>query len=143
MNINKIIKEETQKFLNESFIMNDDKFRFQQRLNNSVFNNYETFTSEFDTNITQSDIIVTWKVSFWLNQSGIENFIIDVEKVEGMFNIQMLDLHSDELKQETQKNIEEFEWKFVVDNTELIKGGTLYISELQFDFKNKVCMVKF
>jgi hypothetical protein len=138
-----IIVEEIEKFLNESYIMADDKFHFRQRLNNSSFFNYETFTTDFDTDVVQSDIIVTWKVSFWLNNMGIENLIIDVEKVEGTFMLQMYDKQTDELKQETPKNIEDFEWKFVVGDASLAKGGALYISELDFDFKNKTCSVQF
>ncbi len=143
MNIDNLIKEELQKILNEGYVMSDDRFVFHQRLNNSSFFNYESFTTEYDSDVTESDIVVTWKVSFWLNQSGIENLIIDVEKVEGWFNLQMFDKHTDEMGQETQKNIQDFEWKFVLDDAQLIKGGALYISELEFDFKSKVCGVKF
>lgn len=143
MNFNDIIKEEIQNLLNEGYVMSDDRFTFNQRLNNSTFNNYESFTSEFDSKITQSDLIVTWKMSFWLNQMGVENFIIDVEKIEGNYIVQLFDKHTDELKQETPKNIQEIDWKFVIEETSLIKGGSLYISELAFDFKTNTCSVKF
>ena len=144
MKITAVINEEIKKVLNESYIMNDNKFKFKQNLNNSTFTNYENFTTEFDSKVLQSNIVVTWGISFWLNQNGIENFIIDVEKVEGIFQIELRDKHSDELKQNTEKNINEFEWKFIVtENTSLIKGGSLYVSSLDFDFKNKTCVVKF
>lgn len=139
----KIIKEEIQNFLNEATIMSDDRFTFKQRLNNSYFLNYDSFTSEFDSDIAESDIIVTWKVSFWLNQFGIENLIIDVERVDGTFLLQMYDKHTDQLKQETPKNINEYEWKFIVGDAVIVKGKSLYIQELQFDFKNKTCSVGF
>jgi len=141
--INKMIHEELEKMLNESFIMSDDRFKFKQRVLNSSFYNYDAFTTEFDTDITESDIIVSWTISFWLNQMGIENFVVDVENVEGTFNMQMYDLHTDEIKQKIAKNIQDFEWKFVINDVQLIKGSSLYITDLDFDFKNKTCTVTF
>lgn len=141
----KIIKEELEKFINESYIMSDDNFHFKQRLTNSYFYGYENFTTDFDEDITGSDIIVTWRVSFWLNDFGIENMTVDVEKIEGYFMLNLYDKQTDELKQETQKSITDFEWKFDLDSDEVFlkKGGTLYISELEFNFKEKTCRVKF
>jgi len=144
MKISNIITDEIKKILNESYIVSDDKFKFKQKLTNSLFYNYENFTTEFDSNVTESDIVVTWEISFWLNQMGIENFIIDVENVDGTFKLQLFDKHSDELKQETDKNIGDFEWKFIInENAALIRGKSLYINDLTFDFKNKTCTVKF
>ena len=143
MNIDNIVNEEISKFLNESYIMTDDRFKFAQRINNSTFYNYESFTTEFDTDIVESDIVVNWTASFWLNQMGFENFIIDVTGVQGTFNLQMFDKHTDELKQDTPKNIQEYEWKFVINDATLEKGGALYISTLDFDFANKTCTVSF
>jgi len=141
----KIIKEEIQKFINEGYVMTDDRFDFKQRLTNSYFYGYQNFTTDFDEDIVGSDIVVTWKVSFWLNQFGIENLIIDVEKIEGYFLLELYDKQTDELKQETQKNIQDFQWKFDLDSDEvcLKKGGTLYITELEFNFKDGVCRIKF
>jgi hypothetical protein len=143
MKFDDIIKEEVQNFLNEGYIMSDDRFSFNQRVTNSTFYNYESFTSEFDADITESDIVVIWKVSFWLNQTGIENLIIDVENVKGTYTLQLYDKQTDEQKQETVKNVEEIDWKFVVEEASLVKGGSLYINELAFDFKTNTCIVKF
>jgi len=139
-----IIFEEIQKFLNESYIMNDDRFHFKERLTNSSFYNYSAFTNEFDSEVTESDIVVNWGISFWLNDMGVENFIVDVESVEGTFLLKLFDKQNDEQKQETPKNINDFEWKFIIDNdANLQKGSSLYINGLSFDFKNKNCIVKF
>jgi hypothetical protein len=144
MKISSIINEEIKKVLNEAYVVTDDRFNFKQQLTNSLFYNYESFNSEFDSDVTESNIIVTWKVSFWLNQMGIENFIVDVEKLEGTFKLELRDKHSDELQQETDKNINEFEWKFIIDeDAALIKGKSFYISDLTFDFKNKICTIGF
>jgi hypothetical protein len=141
--ITKMVNEEIKNFLNEAAIVGDDRFKFKQRLNNSSFANYESFTSEFDSQVTGSDIVVSWGISFWTNMSGIENFIVDVEKVEGMFMLELRDIHSDAKKQETSKNIGDFQWKFVIKQADLMKGSSLYISALSFDFQNKTCSVAF
>lgn len=143
--MSKLINEEIKKFLNESHIVGGDNFKFKQQVTKSTFFNYDSFTTEFDTDISGSNIMVYWGVSFWVNDWGFENFIIDIEKIEGQFILQMYDKQSDELKQETPKNINEFQWKFIIDeaNASLIKGGTLYIKDLVFDFKNKTCTVGF
>ena len=138
-----LIKEVLTSFLNEAYVFTNDNFSFRQQLNNSKFYNYQSFSTDFDTEITESNIIMNWKVSFWLNDSGIENFIIDPEKVEGTFNIQFYDKHTDEMKQETEKRIDEYEWKFIVNEANLIKGGSLYVSDLDFNFENNTCTVNF
>lgn len=141
--ITKMIQEELNSMVNKPSTISDDRFKFKQRLNNSFFVNYDNFTSEFDSEITQSDIIVSWTVSFWVNQTGIQNFIIDVEDVMGTFILQLYDLHTDELKQETPKNIQDYQWKYVIEDTNLPKDGGLAINDLTFDFQNKTCTVTF
>jgi hypothetical protein len=142
---NSIIKEEIQKFLiKESYIMAGDNFNFKQPVKKVFFYNYSSFSTEFDVDVTESNISVTWQVSFWLNDMGIENFNIDVEKVEGVYSMELYDQRTDEMKQKTQKNIADDEWKFVVDEeTTLMLGKTLYVKDLEFDFKNKTCKVNF
>jgi hypothetical protein len=142
-----IVNEELKKFLGESYIKGGDDFTFRQRIGNVFFYNYDNFTKDFDTDISESDITITWKISFWLNEMGIENFSIDGEKVEGQFMLQMLDLQTDEVRQETPKNIADFNWKFVVDDdddyTVLRVNKTLYVQELDFDFKAQTCTLGF
>jgi len=143
---NNIINEEIEKFLiNESYIMAGDNFKFKQPVRKVFFYNYSSFSNDYDVDITESNIIITWQVSFWLNDMGIENFIIDGQQVEGSYKIEMFDLHTDELKQETMKNIADEEWKFVIGNDEanLSLGGALYVKDLDFDFKNKTCTINF
>jgi len=143
MNINTIISEELNKFLNEGYVMNDERFKFKQVINNSTFSNYENFTADFDSKVTESNVVVNWSISFWLNDAGIENLIINVESLEGTFKMQLFDKHSDELKQENDKNINDYKWKYIVGDANLAKGGALYISALVFDFKNQTCSVSF
>jgi hypothetical protein len=139
-----IIHDEVLNFLFESHIVGGDALKFKQAVQDVSFYNYNTFTSEFDTDIKQSNIVVTWGISLRLNSQSVEKFVIDVEKVEGYFMLQMLDLQTDELKQETAKNINDFDWKFVIDDkATLTTNQPLRINKLVFDFKNKSCIVTF
>jgi hypothetical protein len=142
-NVSNIIKEEVQRFLNESYAFESDDFKFRQQITDSSFFNYDGFSTDFDSDILESNIIVNWSVGFWLNQSGIENYYIDVESVEGTYTLQLLNKQTDEVEQETEKNIAEVEWKFVIEDATLYLRKTLYVSTLEFDFKTNTCRVVF
>jgi hypothetical protein len=143
--IKKVVNEEIEKnVINESYVIGGDNFNFKQLVKNVYFYNYSGFSTEFDADVTESNIIITWQVSFWLNDMGIENFIISIEKLEGTYNMEMHNIHSDEIEQKSQKNIEETKWKFVInEKTSLILGKSLYVKDLEFDFKNQTCKVNF
>jgi hypothetical protein len=141
--VNKIINEEVGNYLNEAYVFEGDNFKFQQRINNSTFINYEGFSTDYDLNIIESDVMVNWHIVFWLNQYGIENFNIIVDSVEGTYKIQYLNKQTDVQEQEVEKNISEIKWKFVVGAASLNIGGGLYVSGLNFDFKTNTCDVKF
>ena len=143
MDINEIINKEIKNYLNEGYVVSDERFIFNERLTNSSFYNYSAFTTEYDSDIVESDVVITWKVSFWLTQMGIENLIIEIQKIEGTYTLQLYDKRTDELKHETPKNIQDVDWKFVVGDANLAKGGSLYITSLDFDFKTKTCRVNF
>lgn len=141
--LNNIVNEEIKKFLNEGFTMEHENFKFRQELKNSVFYNYSTFSNDFDVDITESDIFINWRIAFWLNDFGVENFIVNVDGVEGMYKVVLLNKQSDEIEQDNNKNIAEFQWKFIVDQASLHLGSTLYVTQLDFDFKSKNCKVTF
>lgn len=143
MKINDIIQEELKSVLSEGFVFNDDKFKFYQNIKNVTFNNYSSFTSEYDPDITQSDLWVNWNVSFWLNKNGIENLIIEIEKVTGEYILELYNKQTDKQEQNITKDINEIPWKFVVDDAALAKDGTLYVSALIFDFNANICSVTF
>jgi hypothetical protein len=142
MNLNEIIKEELHSIINEGYVFKDDKFKFKQIIN-ADFYNYESFSNDYDTDISTTPITVNWSVFFWLNQQGIENFGVEVNSVEGIYLLKMLDKQTDEEVQETEKNIAEIEWNFEINEMTIQYGGGLYISELDFDFTNKTCRVSF
>lgn len=140
---NTIINEEISNFLNEAYVFEGDNFKFQQRINNSMFYNYAGFSTDYDLDINESNILINWHIVFWLNQYGIENFNIIVDSVEGTYKIQYLNKQTDVQEQEVEKNIADIKWKFVVGNANLELGSGLYVNGLTFDFKTNTCNVEF
>lgn len=146
MNINEIIKEELNNFLNEGVIDNDDNFTFTQLIEPAklTFNNFQYFTDDFDINFIDATITIIWKVGFWVNDNGIENFMVNVESVDGTFKMELRDKRSDEMVRNEEKNIGETEWKFIVEkDVPLTIGGSYYVDRLDFDFSNNTCTVSF
>lgn len=148
MNINKIIIEEFNKFLTEEYYHDKEYFTFTQRLNNSYFSNFDSFSTDFDTDITGSDIIITWKVIFDLmnNDAGIGRILVEVENIQGVFYYSLMDKRTDEVAPENeniQKDINEIKWNFNYNNVILSNENALSIKELEFDIKNKICIVVF
>ena len=143
MKIKEIINEEFKKILKEGYVMEHDNFKFRQEIKNSSFYNYQNFSNDYDIDINESDIIINWRIGFWLNDMGIENFLVQADSVEGTYNVVMLDKQSDEVAQENNKNIAEIPWKFQVTDATLRLRDTLYIESLDFDFETKLCTVTF
>jgi hypothetical protein len=142
MELNSIINEELRNIINEGYVFKDDRFKFKQTIN-ADFYNYKSFSSDYDSEILSTPIVVNWKVNFWLNQQGIENFSIEIESVEGFYTLMFLDKQTDKPAQKTEKNIAEIEWKFQVSEPAIEYGGGLYVSAIDFDFDNKICRVNF
>jgi len=143
MKIKDIIKEEFQKILKEGYVMEHDNFKFRQEIKNSSFYNYENFSNDFDVDINESEIIINWRIGFWLNDFGVENFLVQADSVEGTYKVVLLDKQTDEVSQEDDKNIAEVPWKFKIYDATLKLGDTLYVDSLDFDFKTKICTVTF
>jgi len=143
MKINEIIHDELKNVLSEGFVFKDDKFIFNQNVKNVTFNNYSSFTTEYDPDITESDLWVNWNISFWLNDNGVDNFIVEIAKVTGQYVLELYNKQTDKQEQSITKDISELPWKFVVDDAALTKGGALYINALIFDFNNNTCTVTF
>jgi hypothetical protein len=139
--IKSIINEEIA-LLTESYIHSDDNFIFKQTITNSSFSNYDT-SAEYDLDITESNILVKWRVKFWLNNFGIENLVIEIDGIEGQYLLEEYDKISDELVNSTAKNINDIKWNFENSDVVLTTGGSLYIDSLEFDFKTNTCTVKF
>ena len=139
--IKSIINEEIA-LLSESYIHSDDNFIFKQSITNSYFSNYDN-SSDYDLDIKESNILVKWRIKFWLNNFGIENFIIEVDSIEGQYVLEQYDKVSDELVNSTAKNINDIQWNFQNADVSLNVGGSLYIDSIDFDFKTNICTVKF
>jgi hypothetical protein len=143
MKINDIINEEYVQLLKEAYSFENENLKFRQEIKNSSFYNYEAFSNDFDVNVNESDIFINWRISFWLNDYGVENFVVEVDNVIGTYKMVLLNKQSDEVEQENDKNIAEFPWKFKIADAILRLGKTLYVQSLDFDFKTKVCRVTF
>ena len=144
MKINNLIHEEYVKLLKEAYSFENENLKFSQELkNSSTFYNYEAFSNDFDVNVSESDIFISWRISFWLNDYGVENFVVEVDNVTGTYKMVLKNKQSDEVEQENDKNIAEFPWKFKVTEATLRLGKNLYVQSLAFDFKSKVCTVTF
>ena len=149
MKLKSIIKEELTDMVRETAteapaatLVKDSRLRFVQLVNADYYN-YEGFTSDFDSGIDRSKITIYWGISFMVNPEGVYKFSVEVDKVEGQYLLQMFDKHTDELMQETPKNIAETKWRFQIDDFVLENNGFLFVRELSFDFKTNVCEVTF
>jgi len=143
MEIKNIIREEFLNLMNEGYVMEHDNFKFQQKVENPSFFHFQSFSGDHDVDVIESDIYVSWRIGFWLNDMGVENFLVQADSVQGTFKVELRDKHSDEVVQELDKNIAEVPWRFQILDATLPKGGTLYIENLSFDFETKVCDVEF
>lgn len=143
ININNLINEEVSHFLNESISMEHENFRFKQELNNSRFINYEGFSNDFDLNVEKSNILINWHIIFWLNDSGVENFIVVGDSVEGTYTLNYYNKQTDAIDQTNDKDISEIQWKFTTNKPVLELNGGLYVQELNFDFKTNICTLLF
>jgi len=87
--VRSIIQEEVEKVVRGNEFT-DDKLNFNQLIvyPNVEFNNYEGFTKDYDTRISDARIIVNWGISFRLNQYGIEGFQINIKGVKGQYRMQ-------------------------------------------------------
>lgn len=142
MKLNNIIQEELNNILNEATLIKDNNLKFVQVVN-ADFYNFEPYRTELDTNIERTKITVYWGLSFLANTEGIQEFKIEIEKVEGVYNLQFFDKQTDELMQEAPKNIADTPWRFHVADAVLQLGSGLYAKRLDFDFKNNVCQLMF
>ncbi len=141
--LSNIIKEEVENFTVTATPIKSKELMFAEPIN-PTFINYESFSNDYDTVVTPATkIIIHWCPVFWKNANGIHTFNIDIEGVEGIFNLQYRDKQSDEIVQEAQKNIAEIPWKFTVGEAMLEIGKSLYVLEAEFDFKSNVCTLIF
>jgi len=145
MKINDIIKEELKEILKEGYVMEHDNFKFRQQVEPTKigFYNYENFSNDFDVDIVENEIFVNWRIGFWLNDMGVENFLVQADSVEGTYKVVLRDKQSDEVSQENDKNIAEIPWEFQINDAVLKLRDGLYIESLDFDFNTKNCVVTF
>ncbi|HPC09613.1 MAG TPA: hypothetical protein PLN85_00885 [archaeon] len=144
MKFKKLINCEILNFLNEGLEISDDRFNFTQKIPKCSFYNYSSFTSDFDVYINEYDININWGINFWINRMGIENIGIDIKNINGYYLLEYYNRQTDELEQENKKNISDIDWKFHINEDNNFKiNDSIYIQELEFDFKTNVCYIIF
>lgn len=143
MEIKNIIKEELQSLLKEGYVMEHDNFNFQQKIENPSFHNFQSFSSDHDIDVIESDIYISWRIVFSLNERGVEKFMVKGNRVEGTFKVELRDRQTDEVVQELDRNIAETQWKFQILEAVLDLEKQLFIDNLTFDFQTKICNVEF
>lgn len=155
-NVDDIIKEEVQKFVGEqpSIATTNKNFVFVQQIPKIFFYNYSILSKEYDVDIKESNISVTWEFYVLTNSSGIQKVVIGGKKVEGSYTIELYDTGTNELKEQKQGNIEEDQWNITVEDDVVIivenmskknasEKNALEVKDLEFDFKNKTCKLSF
>lgn len=142
-NINKIIIKEINEFLNEGYSFEDEKLRFRDSVREPSFVNYNSISNDYDVTIKNPNMIINWHMGFQLNQQGIEKVIPYIDSVEGTYQVEFHDKHSDELVQHDDKDISEIKWNFSIEPFELAIDKPIYVNSLSFDFNSRTCMVYF
>lgn len=140
-----LINEEIKKFMNENY-GSGNKFSFSQTLQGVEqlsFYNYHTFSDEYDVDIVDGVIVLKWNLIVNLKEWGVNGFDIDVSGVEGTYILKLLDKQTDEIVQETEKNIAEIDWNFITDTDGLSFDNPVYAIEMSFDFNEQKCVVSF
>jgi hypothetical protein len=144
--IEKCINEEIESFLSEGYTLDDERFKFKEENVQYVeFVNYESFSDQYDVEVLKRNISVDWKIRFWLNDAGIENIFIEIEKVEGEYTVNMLDRFSGDVVSSTNHIVADNNWDYQINTTEIEfnQSDTLYVGIVQFDFKNKTIIINF
>lgn len=144
MNIKGLIKEEIINLINETYTLHDNRLRFKQKLSNATFENNASISNDFDTKIIEHELNIGWSITLKLDQMGVENFIVEIDGVEGNIKVEMRDKQSDKVMREDVKDINDYNWKFVIDNDVILKReNELYIDSASFDFNETICHVLF
>ena len=144
MSIKKYITEEINNFINEGHVFDDTNFMFKDKIRNCEFAGYESYSKEHSVETGEYNISVKWKVNFWLNDSGIENFIINILGVEGDYLVVYTSKLNGEESNRSTNNISDTAWQYTIDGTpELKLKESLYADSVVFDFRNKNCIIKF
>lgn len=140
--INQIINEEIS-ILNENISFEPEQLLFNQKITNVLFYNFDNLYDNYDEDVVNSNIDIQWRLGFDIQESGVKNTIPYIVGVYGNYDIELRDIHSDELIQRISKNISEIKWNFEIENFILSPDKSTYVKNLTFDMKSKICEVEF
>jgi hypothetical protein len=142
-NINNIIINEINNFLNEGHSFENESLRFRDIVREPTFINYDSISNDYDVTINNPNLIINWHVGFQLNPQGIEKIIPFIDNVEGTYQVEFHDIHSDELVQHDDKNIAEIKWNFSIEPFQFTIDNPIYVESVKFDFESRTCTVYF
>jgi hypothetical protein len=140
---NKLKSTEINEFLNEGYSFEDEKLRFRDSVREPSFVNYNSISNDYDITINNPNLFINWHLGFRVNQQGVEKIIPYIDNVEGTYQVEFHDKHSDELVQHDDKDISEIKWNFSIKPFELAIDKPIYVNSLSFDFNSKTCTVNF
>lgn len=95
-----------------------------------------------DVNVKDNEIVIYWSFNMWKNRYGIEDFQVTIKNASGSFIAEILD-DNDDVVEEREINLGDFDWGFEISELEFSGHKTLYISYAFFDFETKKCEVGF
>lgn len=142
-NIYNIINEEFELFLSEGYSFENDAFKFTDNIRNPLFYNYDNIYNDYDVDIINANLLINWHLGFWINENGIEKVIPYIDSITGIYQINLLDIHTDEIIQTMNKDISEINWEFKIKNFSTDMNKSTYIESVVFDVKSKICEVHF
>ena len=140
--INQIINEEIS-ILNENISFEPEQLLFNQLVTNPGFYNFDDVYDNYDEQVVNSNIGIQWRLGFDIQESGIKNIIPYIINVYGDYDIELRDIHSDELIQRIAKDISEIKWEFKIENFILSPDKPTYVDSVSFDMKTRICEVDF
>ena len=124
----------------------DNQFQFSQIILNSYFSNYNNLyrSNDFEYDITESQINISWRVVFDLKTDGINSFNIRIDNsdIKGYYVLEQIDKHTDASTM-INKNINEINWNITYSDIVLNNGGALRINSLEFDIDSNTCKINF
>lgn len=139
------IKNEVINYIKENTnIDNNSYFSDVVGSNDIEYNNYGSFSSDYDSKLYPKEISVSWEINInQTNNPTNRQLTISIARLEGFFVIGLYDKQAQTLVSNNLKDINDIRWFFDVNTRNYKFGEPLFIKSLNFDVDSKVCEVVF